>query len=105
MTTLLNSFAHARHAVFVSGFVRNEMSHYITHLASGIEKDYVPRAKLVEGHQEVVFVDVLKIETDGNGNQTSLSKEEVANELVRVLCVEIRAMDKDMRIFCAGLLT
>ena len=62
MTTLLNSFAHARHAVFVSGFVRNEMSHYITHLASGIEKDYVPRAKLVEGHQEVVFVDVLKIE-------------------------------------------
>lgn len=62
MTTLLNSFAHARHAVFVSGFVRNEMSHYITHLASGIEKDYVPRVKLVEGHHEVVFVDVLKIE-------------------------------------------
>lgn len=36
---------------------------------------------------------------------TSMSKEEAANELVRVLCVEIRAMDKDMRIFCAGLLT
>ena len=35
----------------------------------------------------------------------SLSKEEAANELVRVLCVEIRGMDKDMRIFCAGLLT
>lgn len=37
--------------------------------------------------------------------QTAISKEEAANELVRVLCVEIRAMDKDMRIFCADLLT
>ena len=36
---------------------------------------------------------------------TAISKEEAANELVRVLCVEIRAMDKDMRIFCADLLT
>ena len=40
-----------------------------------------------------------------NDDATVLSKEEAANELVRVLCVEIRAMDKDMRIFCAGLLT
>jgi hypothetical protein len=30
---------------------------------------------------------------------------EAANNLVKVLCIEIRAMDKDMRIFCAGLLT
>jgi hypothetical protein len=36
---------------------------------------------------------------------TSISKQEAANELVRALCIEIRAMDKDMRIFCAGLLT
>ena len=37
--------------------------------------------------------------------QTTITKEEAANELGRVLCVEIRAMDKDMRIFCADLLT
>lgn len=37
--------------------------------------------------------------------QTTIIKEEAANDLVRVLCVEIRAMDKDMRIFCADLLT
>jgi hypothetical protein len=37
--------------------------------------------------------------------QTMITKEEAANDLVRVLCVEIRAMDKDMRIFCADLLT
>ena len=30
---------------------------------------------------------------------------EAANDLVRVICSEIRAMHKDMRIFCAGLLT
>ena len=47
----------------------------------------------------------IKEDADKNGNLPSLSKEEAANELVRVLCVEIRAMDKDMRIFCAGLLT
>jgi hypothetical protein len=34
-----------------------------------------------------------------------VTKEEAANELVKVLCIEIRAMDKDMRIFCACLLT
>ena len=37
--------------------------------------------------------------------QTIITKEEAANDLVRVLCVEIRAMDKDMRIFCADFLT
>ena len=40
-----------------------------------------------------------------DADMCSLSKEEAANELVRVLCVEIRGMDKDMRIFCSGLLT
>ena len=30
---------------------------------------------------------------------------EAANDLVRVICSEIRAMHKEMRIFCAGLLT
>ena len=30
---------------------------------------------------------------------------EAANDLVGVICSEIRAMHKEMRIFCAGLLT
>ena len=37
--------------------------------------------------------------------QTSISSNDAANDMVRVLCTEIRAMHKDMRIFCAGLLT
>ena len=34
-----------------------------------------------------------------------LVSNEAANDLVRVICSEIRAMHKDMRIYCAGLLT
>lgn len=34
-----------------------------------------------------------------------LVSNDAANDLVRVICSEIRAMQKDMRIFCAGLLT
>ena len=33
------------------------------------------------------------------------ASNEAANDLVRVICSEIRAMHKEMRIFCAGLLT
>jgi len=33
------------------------------------------------------------------------ASNEAANDLVRVICKEIRAMHKEMRIFCAGLLT
>jgi hypothetical protein len=39
-----------------------------------------------------------------DSNQQAVSNE-AANDLVRVICSEIRAMQKDMRIFCAGLLT
>ena len=34
-----------------------------------------------------------------------MASNDAANDLVRVICAEIRAMHKDMRIFCAGLLT
>ena len=34
-----------------------------------------------------------------------VASNEAVNELVRVICSEIRAMHKEMRIVCAGLLT
>ena len=71
----------------------------------------------LDSHQEVkklvyqlmvkrcIFLASLQPKEDEAATQTAISKEEAANELVKVLCIEIRAMDKDMRIFCAGLLT
>lgn len=50
------------------------------------------------------FLASLQSKADGD-SASSATKEEAANELVKVLCIEIRAMDKDMRIFCADLLT
>jgi len=47
--------------------------------------------------------------TNGSGEVleavNTMSAADMANELVRVLCTEIRAMAKGMRIFCANLLT
>lgn len=39
-----------------------------------------------------------------DSSQQAVSNE-AANDLVRVICSEIRAMHKGMRILCAGLLT
>jgi hypothetical protein len=43
--------------------------------------------------------------TQQQTQQATISSNDAANDLVRVLCTEIRAMHKEMRIFCAGLLT